>query len=182
MQPVGQLERATQNRVVKFFQNRLHYDYLGDWHDRENSINIEDLLATWLSKQGTNGTLINKALRELDKASVLGGGKNLYDANKAVYSLLRYGIKVREGTGEQTQTVRVIDWENPENNHFAIAEEVSVKGENKKRPDIVLYINGIALGVIELKRSSVGISEAFARIWIIRKRILFVTSLLRCKW
>jgi len=160
MNDIGQIERVTQNRVVKFFQNKLSYDYLGDWQDRENNKNIEEnLLATWLSKQGTNGTLINKALRELDKASALGGGKNLYDANKAVYSLLRYGIKVRQKAGEQTQTIWVIDWQKPENNHFAIAEEVSVKGENKKRPDIVLYVNGIALGVIELKRSSVGISE-----------------------
>jgi type I restriction enzyme, R subunit len=56
-------------------------------------------------------------------------------------------------------TVRLIDWENPQNNHFAIAEEVSIKGENKKRPDIVIYVNGIALGVIELKRSTVSVSE-----------------------
>ncbi|TMS83961.1 hypothetical protein CWB69_20955, partial [Pseudoalteromonas sp. S980] len=53
----------------------------------------------------------------------------------------------------------LIDWENPENNDFAIAEEVTVKGELKKRPDIVIYVNGIALGVIELKRSSVSVSE-----------------------
>ncbi len=95
---------------------------------------------------------------------------------------MRYGIKVKEGTGEQTETVRVIDWGNSENNHFALAEEVSVKGENKKRPDIVLYINGIALGVIELKRSCVGISEGIRQIGIIRRRILFVTSLPRCRW
>ncbi|MCB1814713.1 MAG: HsdR family type I site-specific deoxyribonuclease, partial [Candidatus Competibacteraceae bacterium] len=55
--------------------------------------------------------------------------------------------------------VWLIDWHNPEANDFAIAEEVSVKGENKKRPDIVLYVNGIALGIIELKRSSVSVSE-----------------------
>ena len=53
----------------------------------------------------------------------------------------------------------MIDWQNPEANDFAIAEEVSIEGENKKRPDIVLYVNGIALGVIELKRSSVSVSE-----------------------
>lgn len=160
MNNIGQIERVTQNRVVKFFQNKLDYVYLGNWQDRKNNKNIEEeLLTTWLSKQGTNRILINKALRELDKASALGGGRRLYDANKAVYSLLRYGIKVKEGTGKQTQTVKVIDWKHPDNNDFAIAEEVSVKGENTKRPDIVLYVNGIALGVIELKRSSVSISR-----------------------
>jgi type I restriction enzyme R subunit len=73
--------------------------------------------------------------------------------------LLRYGVKEKEGTGEQNKNVWLIDWENPEANHFAIAEEVTIKGELKKRPDIVIYVNGIALGVIELKRSSVSVSE-----------------------
>ncbi|EMX1538377.1 HsdR family type I site-specific deoxyribonuclease [Escherichia coli] len=62
-------------------------------------------------------------------------------------------------TGHLNETVWLIDWKNPEANDFAIAEEVSIKGENKKCPDIVLYVNGIALGVIELKRSSVSVSE-----------------------
>ena len=56
-------------------------------------------------------------------------------------------------------TVKLIDWENPRNNDFGIAEEVTLKGENTKRPDIVLYINGIAIGVLELKRSTVSVSE-----------------------
>nr|WP_305909647.1 HsdR family type I site-specific deoxyribonuclease [Methylomarinum sp. Ch1-1]MDP4522575.1 HsdR family type I site-specific deoxyribonuclease [Methylomarinum sp. Ch1-1] len=68
-------------------------------------------------------------------------------------------MKDKEGAGHQNETVWLIDWNNPEVNDFAIAEEVSIKGENKKRPDIVLYVNGVALGVIELKRSSVSVSE-----------------------
>jgi type I restriction enzyme R subunit len=47
----------------------------------------------------------------------------------------------------------LIDWQNPEKNNFAIAEEVTILGNHEKRPDIVLYVNGIALGVLELKRS-----------------------------
>lgn len=89
----------------------------------------------------------------------MGDGKKLYHANKEVYGLLRYGVKVRQGQDENTKTVGLIDWNDPLNNDFAIAEEVSVKGQNTKRPDIVLYVNGIALGVIELKRSSVSVSE-----------------------
>ncbi len=52
-----------------------------------------------------------------------------------------------------------MDWSNPEANHFVVAEEVSIKGEHTKRPDVVIYVNGIALGVIELKRSKIGVSE-----------------------
>ncbi|WP_346350516.1 HsdR family type I site-specific deoxyribonuclease [Oceanimonas sp. AH20CE76] len=160
MSNVGQLERETQNRVVRFFQNELGYDYLGNWQDREGNRNIEaDVLEAWLQQRGVSPALINRALRQLDAAAALGEGKQLYYANKEVYRLLRYGVKDKESAGEQKQTVWLIDWQNPQANHFAIAEEVSIKGENKKRPDIVLYVNGIALGVLELKRSSVSVSE-----------------------
>ncbi|AVT49527.1 type I restriction endonuclease subunit R [Shewanella baltica] len=164
MSNVGQKERATQNRVVKFFQNELGYRYLGDWKDRQGNRNVEShILANWLADRGVSELLINRALRKLDIATALGEGKKLYDANKEVYRLLRYGVKEKEGAGEQNQTVWLIDWQHPEANDFAIAEEVTVKGDQlspkTKRPDLVLYVNGIALGVIELKRSSVSVSE-----------------------
>ena len=98
-------------------------------------------------------------LFELRKRAALGGSKTLYDANREVYRLLRYGVKVRPAAGEQTDTVWLIDWENPENNDFAIAEEVTVSDKNTKRPDLVLYVNGIALAVLELKRSTVSVTE-----------------------
>ena len=100
-----------------------------------------------------------KALDKLDKAAGLGGGKTLYDANREVYGLLRYGAKVSPGLGEHTVTVDLIDWRNPAANDFGIAEEVTVEGTHTKRPDIVLYVNGIAIGVLELKRSTVSVSE-----------------------
>jgi type I restriction enzyme, R subunit len=160
MSTVGQKERATQNRVIKLFLEQLGYRYLGNWEYRTNNRNIEpDILSEWLSQQGINEILITKTLRQLDQAAALSEGRNLYDANKAVYRLLRYGVKDKEGAGQHNQTIWLIDWENPENNDFALAEEVTIKGENKKRPDLVLYVNGIALGVLELKRSSVSIGE-----------------------
>ena len=159
MSTVGQRERATQNRVVKLFLETLQYDYLGDWQDREGSSNIEeDYLCPFLKKQGYSDALISKALYELHK--VAGDQtKSLYDINKAIYGLLRYGVPVKPEAGEHTQTVWLIDWENPHNNHFAIAEEVTVTGEHTKRPDVVLYVNGIALGVLELKRSIVSVGQ-----------------------
>lgn len=161
MSTVGQIERITQNRIVALFadKSKLDYEYLGNWHDRLNNSNIEEeYLRKYLHQKGYNYTLIGKAIAELKKVAGV-QNKNLYDINKEVYSLLRYGAKVREDIGENTKTVWLIDWENPLNNHFAIAEEVSIKGENKKRPDIVIYVNGIALGTVELKRSTVSVSE-----------------------
>ncbi len=163
MSTVGQKEIKTQERVVKLFRDNLSYDYLGDWKHRLGNGNIEDeYLRPFLEKQGYTEILINRALFELKK--VAGDQiKSLYDINKEVYDLLRYGVRVREDVGEHTQTVWLIDWKNPLNNHFAIAEEVSVHGSDPKahakRPDVVLYVNGIALGVLELKRSTVSVGE-----------------------
>ena len=160
MSNVGQRERITQNRIVHLFQTDLGYRYLGNWQDRSGNKNIEvDILVHWLQNRGISDALINRAIRQLDTAAALGEGKKLYYANKDVYRLLRYGIKDKEGAGHQNETIWLIDWKNPDANDFAIAEEVTLQGENKKRPDIVLYVNGIALGVIELKRSSIAVSE-----------------------
>jgi type I restriction enzyme, R subunit len=159
MDKVGKIERITQNRVVQLFQQQLHYRYLGNWQDRANNSNIgEGILSQYLTQQGYSPTLINKALYELKKTAT-DQTKSLYDINQKVYGLLRYGIKVKENVGENNQTVWLIDWKNKENNDFAIAEEVTIQGNNNKRPDIVIYVNGIALGVLELKRSKVSISE-----------------------
>ena len=110
-------------------------------------------------RQGHSEKIINKVLFQLDKAASPGGSKTLYDANRQAYSLLRYSVKVQPGIGEQFENIWLIDWNNPTNNDFAIAEEVTIAGENTKRPDLVLYINGIAIGVIELKRSTVSVTE-----------------------
>jgi type I restriction enzyme R subunit len=164
MSTVGQIEKKTQQRVVKLFREQLDYDYLGDWTDREDNRNIEEeLLRTFLrDRQGYDEALIERALHLLDRAAD-DTSKSLYDRNRAVYDLLRYGVKVRAEVGEHTQTVWLIDWKRPEQNHFAVAEEVTVTGSDvkahTKRPDVVLYVNGIALGVLELKRSTVSVAQ-----------------------
>lgn len=157
---VGQLERTTQNRVVALFQNELKYRYLGNWQDRENNSNVEtDILSDWLlNVKKYSQNVVTKAIYELTKVTN-DQSKHLYDINKKVYSMLRYGIEVKPEIGQNKITVWLIDWRDPSVNDFAIAEEVTVKGIQKKRPDIVLYVNGIALGVLELKRSTVSIAE-----------------------
>jgi type I restriction enzyme R subunit len=163
MTTVGQREAETQSRVVKLFCDVLDYDYLGDWTEREGNSNVEaDLLRAWLKKRGTDDALITRALHVLDKAAS-DASKSLYDRNKAVYELLRYGVKVKPSAGERMRTVKLVDWKYPTQNHFAIAEEVTVPAPDAraygKRPDVVLYVNGIALGVLELKRSTVSVAE-----------------------
>ena len=159
MSTIGQAERATQNRIIALFRDELGYRTLGDWTDRPNNSNIEDgLLSTYLTKSGYSLTQVSRAL---DRLHTEAGNPNrsLYDNNKAVYSLLRYGVPVKAAADENTETVWLINWENPAQNDFAIAEEVTLKGNYNRRPDLVLYVNGIAVGVIELKNSRVSIGD-----------------------
>ena len=85
--------------------------------------------------------------------------RSLYGNNQAVYNLLRYGVPVKIEAGKVTDTVHLIDWNEPDKNDFTIAEEVTLKGNHERRPDIVLYVNGIAIGVLELKNSRVSIGD-----------------------
>ncbi|MDL1984053.1 MAG: HsdR family type I site-specific deoxyribonuclease [Deltaproteobacteria bacterium] len=156
---VGDIERITQNRVVKLFKEKLDYTYLGNWEDRPNNSNIEEaLLTNYLPKKGYSPAHITKALHEL-RVTANNYNESLYTNNKNVYKLLRYGVQVKAEVGENFETVRLIDRQNPEKNDFAIAEEVTVLGNREKRPDIVLYVNGIAISVLELKRSTVSIGD-----------------------
>ena len=160
MSDVGQIERKAQNRVVALFRDQLGYEYLGNWEYREGNSNVEtELLTQNLRARGYDDNLVNRALDRLGKAASVGAGRDLYEANRDVYGLLRYGVKVKPGVGEQTETVWLIDWKNPEANHFVVVEEVTVAGQHTKRPDMVLYINGLALATLELKRSKVAVSE-----------------------
>ncbi len=159
MSAIGQSERATQNRVIALFRDDLGYRYLGDWTDRDNNSNIEEsLLSVWLTKRGYTSPQISVALHKL-RTEADNHSRTLYGNNQAVYNLLRYGVPVRVEAGKVTETVHLINWHEPEKNDFAIAEEVTLKGNHERRPDIVLYVNGIAVGVLELKNSRVSIGD-----------------------
>ncbi|MDZ7758250.1 hypothetical protein [Rhodohalobacter sp.] len=68
MTDVGQIERNTQNRVVKLFRDRLKYDYLGDWQYREGTSNVEEAqLRPFLEKQGYIPNIIDRDLNELTR-------------------------------------------------------------------------------------------------------------------
>ncbi|ROV67340.1 type I restriction endonuclease subunit R [Streptomyces globisporus] len=159
MSNVGQRERETQNRVVRLFRDRLKYKYGGNLEAQDNTNVDEVLLRQNLLERGVDEELVNRAIQQLLTAASLGAGQSLYNANRKVYDLLRYGVKVKRDVGQNFETVWLIDWSNTDTNHFLVAEEVTIRGQRTKRPDIVLYVNGIALGVIELKRSYVSAGE-----------------------
>ena len=137
---IGDTERATQDRVVSFFKDRdiLDYEYVGNLKDAANKNIREDRLRAYLRLSGYSQKLIDGAVSELVKAAD-DMTHGLYDANHKVYSLLKYGAKVKETADGAPKTVYFMDVETPTNNDFAIAEEVTVVGRQEKRPDLELY-------------------------------------------
>lgn len=112
---------------------------------------------------------IDKTIKELN----IPLEKGLKEANREISDLLIYGTTTKaesEGKPSKSQNIKYIDFSTPSNNHFCVSEEFSVKrktsdseGESR-RPDLVLFVNGIPLCVIELKKSSIGIEEGISQI------------------
>ena len=164
MNDIGKPERATQDRVVALFHEELGYRCLGDWTDRDGNSNVETgLLTENLANRGYTAAQIAIAVHKL-RTEADNPNRSLYENNKAVYSLLRYGVQAKTDVGKVTDQVKLIDWEHPQENDFAIAEEVTLKGNYERRPDLVLYVNGIAIAVIELKCSRVSIGDGIRQL------------------
>lgn len=168
------LEREYQNGVVKAFVDKLGYTYLGNLQyakkatvnslGKKNSPIIEPALKSFLKKMGYSEYAITAAVSRLKEAARLTDAKyvNLADTNNAVTGTLISGVSVKPSPEENEIDVMFFDFEKPENNDFTIAEEVSFIDPLttvNSRPDIVVYVNGIALCVIELKRSIVSLDE-----------------------
>jgi len=157
---VGQRERKVQDRIIRLFAEQLGYQYIGRLPDANLNSNVRsDVLRAWLLGQGHDERLVTRAIEELQRRAAIGAGRGLYDANEGVYQLLRYGYSGKVEAGAQTEHLALIDWSNPTNNTFEVAEEVAISGKHGKRPDVALYVNGIAVAVLELKRSTVSVSE-----------------------
>lgn len=161
---IGEPERPVQNRVLALFKEKLKYEYLGNYEYRTCNRNIESkLLFDYLmSTQKWSKDEAKRAITKLEKEAYC-TPQNMQEKNEKVYSLLRYGVNVSPDVGIKKITVNLIDWEHPDKNQFYIAEEVTINSSTPdsftKRPDLVIYVNGIALAVIELKRSKVSVHD-----------------------
>lgn len=85
-------------------------------------------------------------------------------ANESVYQLLRDGVKVKssDGDDEDTIVVRVIDWEQPINNHFLLCSQLWITGDiETRRPDLVGFVNGLPFVLVELKAAGKKLIDAY---------------------
>ena len=151
-------ERQLQNRVKHWLIDDLHYTFLGSRENMNNTPVIDELLRKNLRSRHYSEETITRAIYDLTSTAA-NQSLSLYQLNEKIYGLLRYGdMGVKDNIGHDV-TVNYIDWKNIGANDFAFAEEVTISLNETKRPDLVLYVNGIALGMIELKNSRVSVGE-----------------------
>lgn len=115
-----------------------------------------------LNPDATEDT-ITKAIEQLTDSRAL---MSPVEANREIYTLLKDGVKVSlsapDGEGETVEVLQVIDWENPENNNFFAASQFHITGDMyTRRPDIVCFVNGIPLVLMEFKRIDVHLKAAY---------------------
>ena len=149
--------------VVNAYQETLGLDgTLG--RTSQHEVVVVPRLRTGLERlnPGLPATAIDKAIEEItrDRSASIG-----VHANQEVYKLIREGVKVsvrQEDGSEQPEVVRVIDWDEPENNECLLVEQLWIKSDlYTRRADLVGFVNGLPLVFIELKASHKRLRDAF---------------------
>ena len=174
-------EMTTSQRPAIEVLQKLGYKYISEEGNKNLRNNIltdvifKDILAKKLNeinsyeykgeKYKFSASTIGQAIKDLNEDLVTG----LISTNEKIYDLLTLGKSYQENMVDGTKRsfdIKYIDFEHPENNDFYVTEEFSVlrmNGKNYATPDIVLFINGIPLAVIECKDSSIPIIQAISQ-------------------
>ena len=178
--PVVNEMNTSQRPAIEVLQ-KLGYKYISEEGNKNLRNNIltdvifKDILAKKLNeinsyeykgeKYKFSASTIGQAIKDLNEDLVTG----LISTNEKIYDLLTLGKSYQENMVDGTKRsfdIKYIDFEHPENNDFYVTEEFSVlrmNGKNYATPDIVLFINGIPLAVIECKDSSIPIIQAISQ-------------------
>lgn len=101
----------------------------------------------------------------MDQLTATSASKNLLHANREMYALIRDGVRVEYKAADGTRRsprLRVIDFDEPENNHFLVVRELWVQGmPYRRRPDVLGFVNGLPLLFIELKAHYKSVKAAY---------------------
>ena len=178
--PVANEMSTSQRPAIEVLQ-KLGYKYISEEENKNLRNNIltdvifKDILAKKLNeinsyeykgeKYKFSASTIGQAIKDLNEDLVTG----LISTNEKIYDLLTLGKSYQENMVDGTKRsfdIKYIDFEHLENNDFYVTEEFSVlrmNGKDYARPDIVLFVNGIPLAVIECKDASVPIIQAISQ-------------------
>ena len=133
--------------------------------ETKSDVVLTDRLRAALERLNPDATedAIDAAIEELTQSRAV---MNPVEANREIYNLLKDGVKVTvtdPNTQEETVLVlQVIDWENPKNNDFFAASQFSIIGDMyTRRPDLICFVNGIPLILMEFKRIDENLYSAY---------------------
>ncbi|MCP4151134.1 MAG: type I restriction endonuclease subunit R, partial [bacterium] len=171
-------ENDIEKAIITIFTRDLgyrHHNYqtpLNQSEDNSGRKSKEDVVFKEILKQKarafTPATIPQSAVdKALEKLTDHRRTMSPIRANKEVYALIRDGITVDFDNAEgkkQMGRVRVIDFNNWEENDFLVASQLKIKGDYQGRiPDLLLYVNGLPLVYIELKNITVPVNYAFEK-------------------
>lgn len=148
-----------EKTLIEYFCENLDYEHLygpdvprttTEYHD----VFLPDILPEALER--INPTLPRQAINEaVLKINDIDTG-SLQQRNEAFHEYLQSGVEVRffDGKEEQNDIVYLIDFDNPENNDFHVVNQWTFVEYSNKRPDLIVFVNGMPLVIFELKSPS----------------------------
>ena len=162
-------EADYENSVIELFRNDLGYEYAyGPDIERDfYSPLYEDVLVESLYRlnRGVSDDAIQDAVFKLKNFE----NGELVQKNTVFMDFLQNGIPVRYFVGgeERSSIVYLVDYKNPDNNSFIVANQWTYIENSNKRPDIILFLNGLPVVLVELKspsREETDASEAYRQL------------------
>lgn len=139
--------------------HKLGYDYF-DAKGEMYEVVLEDKLITTLKK--INPWLNENNLQKVSRKVLAVSGSSLMEINSEIHKLITRAdaLSLKPTPEEKPRPIKFIDYENLENNEFLIVNQMKFKGERANSiPDLVIFINGLPLAVIEAKNQKVDISD-----------------------
>lgn len=150
------IESSFENAVLELFQNQgYNYQCGYDLHRTNEEILLVDDFTDYLSKRYASLNLQESEISFILHNLLSSRGTSLYSTMKATLSVLQNGITLdRSAYGMKDEFIEYFDFSNADNNVFKVVNQFEVKDAALRRPDIVVFINGIPVSVIELKTVS----------------------------
>ncbi len=166
-------DALVERSAIKVFTEDLNYEHLNCYEEKfpqtlgretKSEVVLINKLSTAIDKLNEN--LSEEAKKEAIAELLRDRSRfSLVKANQEVYKLIRDGVKVKTKNKDgnyEYRTVKIIDFNNPENNDFFLASQFWVTGDiYTRRADLICFINGLPLVVVELKARGVDVKRAF---------------------
>ena len=161
-------EANYENAIIELFQNELEYEYIPgpDFERNHRDVVLQDILRSQIGRinPDADAFAVDEAIRLVTYPT----SPNLIHNNMAFHDYLTSGVSVNYyKDGNKSDHIWLVDFNNIDNNSFIISNQFTVVDNAAKRPDVVIFINGLPLVVMELKscsREQADASEAFLQI------------------